>query len=98
MPLDINGRQSCLAQHWFWNKNDQPRPITELHQLYRDVTSGGDNLLLDFAPDKTGRIPDDSEKALMELKKAIDDPSRLGNESLAEQITNLFMVFSYRAD
>jgi len=70
----------CLAQHWFWHKDDQPRPITELHRLYRDVTSGGGNLLLDVAPDRTGRIPDASVKALMELKKAIDDPRRLGNE------------------
>jgi alpha-L-fucosidase len=29
-------------------------------------------LLLNVAPDKTGRIPDSSVSALMELKKAID--------------------------
>jgi alpha-L-fucosidase len=65
----------CLAKHWFWCEGDMPRPIYELSRVYRDVIAGGGNLLLDVAPDREGRIPDSSVKALMQLKQAIDDPS-----------------------
>jgi alpha-L-fucosidase len=62
----------CLARHWFWEASDTPRQSGELHAVYRDVIAAGGNLLLNVAPDKTGRIPDSSVSALMELKKAID--------------------------
>ena len=68
----------CLAQHWFWYKDDQPRPVAELHRLYRGVVDTGGTLLLDVAPDQAGRIPESSVKALMELKKAIDAPQADG--------------------
>ena len=71
------GYEHCdtLAKNWFWVEGDRPRPIEELYRLYHKTTTAGGNLLLDVPPDRTGRIPDDSVKALMELKKAIDDPS-----------------------
>ena len=62
----------CLAKHWFWCASDNPRPIRELYRVYRDVTAADGNLLLDVAPDKTGRLSDSSVEALLELKKAID--------------------------
>jgi alpha-L-fucosidase len=65
----------CLAKNWFWVAGDKPRPIRELYRLYRDTVAAGGNLLLDVAPDRTGSIPDYSVRALMELKKAIDDPA-----------------------
>ena len=65
----------CLARNWFWVAGDQPRPIREVYRLYRDTVAAGGNLLLDVPPDRTGRIPDYSVKALMELKQAIDHPS-----------------------
>lgn len=63
----------CLGKEWFWVEGDQPRPTRVLEQLYRDTVAAGGNLLLDVAPDRTGRIPEPSVKALMELKKAIED-------------------------
>ena len=65
----------CISKHWFWFKDDMPRPVYELSRLYRDVIAGGGNLLLNVPPDLDGRIPDYSVKALMQLKQAIDDPS-----------------------
>lgn len=63
----------CLARQWFWADGDRPRPTRELHRLYRDVTAAGGNLLLDVGPDRAGRIPDESVKALMDLRRAIDE-------------------------
>lgn len=65
----------CIGKHWFWFEGDMPRPVYELSRLYQDVVAGGGNLLLNVAPDRTGRIPDYSVKALMQLKQAVDDPS-----------------------
>ncbi|MCF7675965.1 MAG: alpha-L-fucosidase [Akkermansiaceae bacterium] len=64
----------CLGKDWFWTHNDRPRPIRELFRLHRDTLAGGGNLLLDVPPDRSGRIPEASVKALLELKRAIDDP------------------------
>jgi alpha-L-fucosidase len=68
------GYEHCdtLTQHWFWSKNDRPRPTAELLRLYRQVRAAGGNLLLNVAPDTTGRMPEASIKALMKLKQAID--------------------------
>jgi alpha-L-fucosidase len=65
----------CIAQNWFWVAGDKPRSIRELYRLHRDANAAGGNLLLDVPPDRTGRIPEYHVKALMELKKALDDPS-----------------------
>lgn len=69
------GYEHCdtIVKHWFWVDGDQPRPIPDLHGIHRDVTAAGGNFLLNVPPDKTGRIPESSVRALMELKKAIEE-------------------------
>ena len=64
----------CLCKSWFWVDGDMPRPTRALFKIHRDVIAAGGNLLLDVAPDRSGRIPDYSVKALMDLKRTIDDP------------------------
>lgn len=68
------GYEHCdtLAQHWFWNSSDKPRPTPQLLELYQQVRAAGGNLLLDVAPDTSGQIPEINIKALQELKQAID--------------------------
>jgi len=63
-----------LTDNWFWTDGDKPRPLNRLYRMYDNVTSRGANFLLDVAPDKTGRIPQESVARLMELKNAIEQP------------------------
>lgn len=73
------GYEHCdtICKNWFWVKGNQPKPIEELYHVYKQVTDAGGNFMLNIPPDRSGRIPEYHIKALMELKKAIDDPSTL---------------------
>ncbi len=64
-----------LAHHWFWEPGDALKSVRSLVKLYRSTVDKGANLLLDLAPDKTGRIPESTAKRLMEMKEALADPS-----------------------
>ena len=68
------GYEHCdtICKNWFWVERDRPRAVSELAKLYRQVRAAGGNFLLNVPPDRTGRIPEYSVQALMELKKAID--------------------------
>jgi len=74
LPLEVC---DVIAQNWFYVPTDVPRSVRKLYGVYQNSVGRGANLLLDVPPDKTGRIPADSIKRLMELKKAIDNPSIL---------------------
>lgn len=71
------GYEHCdtIVKHWFWVEGDKPRPVEKLYQIHKDVIAAGGNFLLNVPPDRSGRIPEGSVKVLMELKKAIDDPT-----------------------
>jgi alpha-L-fucosidase len=64
-----------LAHHWFWEAGDALKSVRTLVRLYRSTVDRGANLLLDLAPDRTGRIPEATAKRLMEMKAALADPS-----------------------
>lgn len=64
-----------LAHHWFWVAGDSLKSVKTLVRTYRATVDRGANLLLDLAPDKTGRIPEATAARLMELKAALADPS-----------------------
>lgn len=64
-----------LAHHWFWEPGDALKSVRTLVRLYRSTVDRGANLLLDLAPDKTGRIPEATAKRLLEMKAALADPS-----------------------
>ncbi len=64
-----------LAHHWFWEPGDALKSVRTLVRRYRSTVDKGANLLLDLAPDKTGRIPEATAKRLMEMKAALADPS-----------------------
>jgi alpha-L-fucosidase len=71
-----------LAHHWFWEAGDALKSVRTLVRTYRATVNKGANLLLDLAPDKTGRIPEATARRLMEMKAALADPSLI-RESLA---------------
>jgi alpha-L-fucosidase len=64
-----------LAHHWFWEAGDALKSVRTLVGLYRSTVDKGANLLLDLAPDRTGRIPEATARRLMEMKAALADPS-----------------------
>ena len=66
-----------LAHHWFWEAGDALKSVKSLVAKYQAVVGQGANLLLDLAPDKSGRIPEATAGRLKEMKAALDDPSRL---------------------
>ena len=64
-----------LAHHWFWEEGDALKSVKTLVRTYQATVLRGANLLLDLAPDKTGRIPEATAARLMEMKAALADPS-----------------------
>jgi alpha-L-fucosidase len=64
-----------LAHHWFWEDGDALKSVRTLVRLYHATVDRGANLLLDLAPDKTGRLPEATAKRLMDMKAALTDPS-----------------------
>ena len=72
LPLEVCNTLS-QKQNWFWTLDGSPKSVEELKQLYREIVGRGANLLLNVAPDKTGRIPDEDVQRLQEFKRAIDE-------------------------
>jgi len=73
IPMEVC---DTLTGMWFWHPEDRPRSPRHLYYLYSESIRRGANLLLNVSPDRTGRIPDDQVKALMQLKEFIDNPTR----------------------
>ena len=73
IPMEVC---DTLTGKWFWHPEDRPRPPRQLYYLYSESIRRCANLLLNVSPDRTGRIPDDQVKALMQLKELIDNPTR----------------------
>ena len=57
---------------WFWHKGGRPKSPETLMQVWFDCVGRGANLILNLAPDKTGRLDPADVKALMEFKKLRD--------------------------
>ncbi|HSA97001.1 MAG TPA: alpha-L-fucosidase, partial [Acidobacteriota bacterium] len=64
-----------LAHRWFWDAGDALKSVKTLVRTYHATVDRGANLLLDLAPDKSGRIPEATAVRLMEMKAALADPS-----------------------
>ena len=64
-----------LAHHWFWIEGDALKSVRTLCRLYNSTVLNGANLLLDLAPDRTGRIPEATAGRLREMKEALANPA-----------------------
>jgi alpha-L-fucosidase len=87
-----------LAHHWFWEAGDALKSVRTLVAKYQAVVGRGANLLLDLAPDKTGRIPETTAARLREMKAALDDPSRLRPSLTAGAKTTASNIFKNDAE
>jgi alpha-L-fucosidase len=64
-----------LAHHWFWVSGDALKSVRTLVRLHQSTILRGANLLLDLAPDRSGRIPEPTVRRLMEMKEAVANPA-----------------------
>ncbi|GAB3976441.1 hypothetical protein GCM10029978_063330 [Actinoallomurus acanthiterrae] len=54
-PAECDAR--LQEPHWFWNSDAQPVPLSRLQQMYLNSVGKNCQLLLNVAPDNTGRFP-----------------------------------------
>lgn len=69
IPMEVC---DTLARHWFWSADDALNSPATAYRLWRQCMERKANLLLDVAPDTTGRIPDATVRVLLEMKRLID--------------------------
>lgn len=58
--------------HWFHRAGDQPQPLDKLWQFHAASVGRNANLLLNFSPDQSGRIPADQVQAARQLREKIE--------------------------
>ncbi|MCR5184344.1 MAG: alpha-L-fucosidase [Opitutales bacterium] len=58
---------------WFWHQGGRPKSPQQLMQVWFDCVGRGANLILNLAPDKTGRLDPEDVKSLMGFKKLRDE-------------------------
>ena len=57
---------------WFWHQGGRPKSPEQLMQVWFDCVGRGANLILNLAPDKTGRLDPKDVESLMGFKKLRD--------------------------
>ena len=56
---------------WFWRSTYKTQDADVIAQAYRDCMQHGANLLLNLAPNKTGRLPDEAVATMREVARKI---------------------------
>ncbi|ESQ89675.1 hypothetical protein ABAC460_12465 [Asticcacaulis sp. AC460] len=57
---------------WFWHSDETPRSPANLTRLYFESVGRGSNLLLNLAPNRSGRVPAEDVAALKAWKALLD--------------------------
>ncbi|MBQ8493226.1 MAG: alpha-L-fucosidase [Alistipes sp.] len=84
MPVLIHGQEdgSCWAPAeadvsirpgWFYHDYEKPKTPEELFQIYLTSVGHGGTLLLNLAPDRRGRIPEEDVASLMAWREMVDN-------------------------
>ena len=63
---------------WFWHSNESVRSLTELWKFYMETVGRNATLILNFPPDKRGKLPEADVTRLAEFGQLLKD--RLGND------------------
>ena len=58
---------------WFYHADERPKSAEELFDIYLTSVGRGGTLLLNLAPDRRGRIPEEDVKRLVAWRKMIDE-------------------------
>ncbi|GGZ21301.1 alpha-L-fucosidase [Asticcacaulis endophyticus] len=61
-----------IRRGWFWHADEAPRSAANLLRLYFESVGRGSNLLLNMAPDRRGRVPDEDVRELKAWKALRD--------------------------
>ena len=67
-----NHDSDTVIQNWMWSSNAHLNPAQSLFRHYQQSQRARKAFLLNVAPDRTGRIPDDQLAVLMQVKKLMD--------------------------
>lgn len=70
-PAETNVTLLANGQ-WFWARSKQPRPVTQLVDIFYSSIGRNGNLLLNLSPDKRGRVPDDQIAALGQMAEIVN--------------------------
>ncbi len=57
---------------WFYHENQQPKTPEQLFNIYLTSVGRGGTLLLNLAPDRRGRVPEQDVESLMAWRKMVD--------------------------
>jgi alpha-L-fucosidase len=90
IPLEIC---EMISRHWFAIEGDAVNTLPTLYNIHHRCTTGNANLLLNVGPDKSGRIPAEVVDRLMDLRRAIDDPTTVPVNLLAGKKATASNVF-----
>jgi alpha-L-fucosidase len=58
---------------WFYHDYQQPKTPEKLFDIYLTSVGRGGTLLLNLAPDRRGRVPEQDVESLMAWRKIVDD-------------------------
>lgn len=58
---------------WFYHDYEQPKSPKQLFDIYLTSVGRGGTLLLNLAPDKRGRVPEQDVESLMAWRKMVDE-------------------------
>lgn len=61
---------------WFYHDYEEPKSPEELFQIYLTSVGRGGTLLLNLAPDRRGRIPEEDVASLMAWRRMVDEAFR----------------------
>lgn len=70
-PAETNVTLLANGQ-WFWARSKQPRPVTQLVDIFYSSIGRNGNLLLNLSPDKRGLVPDDQIAALGQMAEIVN--------------------------
>lgn len=56
---------------WFWSRTKQPRPVTQLVDIFYASIGRNANLILNLSPDDRGLVPDDQVAALGQMAEIV---------------------------
>ena len=62
----------CISKEWNWFQKDKPKTVRdadELEELFYWCTDGGNTLVMNVAPDQTGRIRENEANAVVALNQ-----------------------------
>ncbi|MFT4077394.1 MAG: alpha-L-fucosidase [Asticcacaulis sp.] len=68
-PAETN---TSIRPGWFWHADETPRSPANLTKVYFESVGRGTTLLLNLAPDRRGRIPDEDVASLKGWKSILD--------------------------